>query len=152
MGLKEILHEQKIKLKGTKMAPAFNALHTFLYVPNDTTKSGSHIRDAADLKRVMSTVIVAILPCLLFGIYNVGYQHFYSLGELAEAGFWQMIGVGAMQVMPIVAVTYGVGLAIEFVFAIIRQHEVNEGFLVTGMLVPMIVPPDIPSSGGEWES
>lgn len=144
MGLKEILHQQKEKLKGTKMAPAFNALHTFLYVPDDTTTSGSHIRDASDLKRVMSTVIVALIPCLLFGIYNVGYQHYLSLGTLSEVGFWDMVWVGLQQVAPIIAVSYGVGLAIEFVFAILRGHEVNEGFLVTGMLVPMIVPPDIP--------
>lgn len=144
MGLESFLHKQKESFKGKPLAPAFNALHTFLYVPNDTTKSGSHIRDASDLKRVMSTVIVALIPCLLFGIYNVGYQHFRELGELETASFLQMVLIGISKVLPIIVVTYGVGLFIEFIFAVLRKHEVNEGFLVTGMLVPLIVPPDIP--------
>jgi Na+-transporting NADH:ubiquinone oxidoreductase subunit B len=94
------------------------------------------------MKRTMTVVIIALLPALLFGMYNVGYQHFLSHGE--AAGFWQMFGFGALKVMPIVIVSYVVGLGIEFAFAQARGHEVNEGYLVTGMLVPLVMPPDVP--------
>jgi len=152
MGLKSSLHNLKEKYKGTKMAPAFNALHTFLYMPNETTHNGTHIKAADDLKRTMNTVIMALIPCLIFGMFNAGYQHHLALGEIERAsGFldsifwsWDNLVVGLWKVLPLVIVSYGVGLGIEFLFAIIKKHEVEEGYLVTGMLVPLIVPIDIP--------
>ncbi|WP_340075561.1 NADH:ubiquinone reductase (Na(+)-transporting) subunit B [Leptobacterium sp. I13] len=128
--------------KWEKFAPAFNALDTFLFVPNHTTKKGAHIRDAVDLKRTMITVIIALIPALIYGIYNTGYQHLYQLG--GEFTTMDAIIHGTWKVLPMIAVSYGVGLAIEFAFAIYRGHEVNEGYLVTGMLIPMIMPVDIP--------
>src|SRR5690554_1412513 len=154
MGLKNKLHTLKEKYRGTKMAPAFNALHTFLYMPNMTTESGSHIRAADDLKRTMNTVIMALVPVLLFGIFNTGYQHYAAIdaanGVARELSFlgnfltWENFSVGAIKVLPLVLISYGVGLGIEFIFAIIYGHEVEEGYLVTGMLVPLILPVDIP--------
>ncbi len=153
MGLKEKLHKLKLKYKGKKMAPAFNALHTFLYLPNEITHSGSHVRAADDLKRTMNTVIMSLVPCLIFGMFNAGYQHHLALGEIqAVSGgffspeFWTLDNfmVGLWEVLPLVIVSYGVGLAVEFVFAVIKGHEVEEGYLVTGMLVPLIVPVDTP--------
>jgi len=152
MSLKNKLHTIKEKYKGTKMAPAFNALHTFLYLPNETTHNGTHIKAADDLKRTMNTVIMAMVPCLIFGMFNAGYQHYLALGTIESAqGFlgesfwtWSNLVIGMWKVLPLVVVSYGVGLAIEFVFAIIKGHEVEEGYLVTGMLVPLIVPIDLP--------
>jgi Na+-transporting NADH:ubiquinone oxidoreductase subunit B len=152
MSLKNKLHIIKEKYKGTKMAPAFNALHTFLYLPNETTHNGTHIKAADDLKRTMNTVIMAMVPCLIFGMFNAGYQHYLALGTIESAqGFlgesfwtWSNLVIGMWKVLPLVVVSYGVGLAIEFVFAIIKGHEVEEGYLVTGMLVPLIVPIDLP--------
>ena len=153
MGLKQKLHTLKEKYKGKKMAPAFNALHTFLYLPNETTHSGSHVRGADDLKRTMNTVIMALVPCLIFGMFNAGYQHYLGAGEIQAAteGFlsasfwtWDNFAIGAWKVLPLVAISYGVGLGVEFLFAVIKGHEVEEGYLVTGMLVPLIVPIDIP--------
>lgn len=125
-----------------KLHSTFDAFETFLFVPDKVTFKGSHIRDSIDLKRTMSTVIVALLPALLFGIYNVGYQHFISYGQ--NPGFWHIVGYGLGKVLPLIVVSYGVGLGIEFIFAQYRGHEVNEGYLVTGMLIPLILPPDIP--------
>lgn len=123
---------------------AYEALDTFLFAPNTTNDvKGAQIRDAVDLKRLMMTVIIAMVPCLLFGIYNVGHQHFQAIGQ-PGALFGDKIWIGIIQVLPIVVVSYGVGLGIEFVFAILRKHAVNEGFLVTGMLIPLVMPPDIP--------
>lgn len=152
MGLKQNLHNLKEKYKGTKMAPAFNAIHTFLYLPNETTHGGTHIKAADDLKRTMNTVIMALIPCLIFGMFNAGYQHHLALGDISRAnGFldpifwsWDNLVIGLWKVLPLVVVSYGVGLAIEFLFAVIKKHEVEEGYLVTGMLVPLIVPVDIP--------
>ncbi len=151
MSLKNKLHQLKMKYKGTKMAPAFNALHTFLYLPNETTHSGSHVRAADDLKRTMNTVIMALVPCLIFGIFNTGYQHYAAINgfptnfSLFEHFLtWDNFALGAWTVLPLVLVSYGVGLAVEFLFAVIKGHEVEEGYLVTGMLVPLIVPIDIP--------
>jgi Na+-transporting NADH:ubiquinone oxidoreductase subunit B len=150
MGLKQNLHKLKEKYKGTKMAPAFNALHTFLYTPNETTHSGSHVRAADDLKRTMNTVIMALIPCLIFGIFNAGYQHYAAidntlrLDPLGNFFTWDNFILGAWTVLPLVIVSYGVGLLVEFIFAVIKGHEVEEGYLVTGMLVPLIVPIDIP--------
>jgi len=152
MGLKQNLHEIKMKYEGKKMAPAFNAIHTFLYSPNETTHNGSHIRAVDDLKRTMNTVIMALLPCLIFGIFNAGYQHFLATGEIQAAesffsgNFWNFdnFAKGAWKVLPLVVISYGVGLLVEFIFAVIKGHEVEEGYLVTGMLVPLIVPVDTP--------
>jgi|TARA_B100001175_G_scaffold253511_1_gene221099 Na+-transporting NADH:ubiquinone oxidoreductase subunit B len=153
MGLKSNLHQLKEKYRGTKMAPAFNAIHTFLYLPNETTHSGgTHIKAADDLKRTMNTVIMAMVPCLIFGMFNAGYQHHLALGTIeASNGFlggtfwtWDNLVIGLWKVSPLVVVSYGVGLLIEFIFAVIKGHEVEEGYLVTGMLVPLIVPIDLP--------
>lgn len=131
--------------KGGKLAmfhSTFDAFETFLFVPNKVTQHGSHIRDAIDMKRTMSVVVLALVPALLFGIWNVGYQNALATGASIE--FWPIVLHGLAKVLPIVVVSYAVGLAIEFAFAQVRKHEVNEGFLVTGMLIPLIVPVDIP--------
>jgi Na+-transporting NADH:ubiquinone oxidoreductase subunit B len=151
MSLKGNLHNLKEKYKGTKMAPAFNAIHTFLYLPNEVTHAGgTHIKAADDLKRTMNIVIMALVPCLLFGMFNAGYQHYAAIDNSLRAdvlanfftfdNFW----IGIIKVLPLVIVSYGVGLLVEFIFAVIKGHEVEEGYLVTGMLVPLIVPIDTP--------
>lgn len=124
----------------------FDAFETFAFVPKTTTSSGAHFRDAIDMKRTMTMVILALIPALLFGTYNIGYQHFHSLNpELAFFdGFWDNLLYGIIKILPIVVVSYVVGLSIEFGFAQWRKHEVNEGFLVTGMLIPLVMPPDVP--------
>ncbi|MBU2903161.1 NADH:ubiquinone reductase (Na(+)-transporting) subunit B [Arenibacter algicola] len=154
MSLKSNLHNLKEKYKGKKMAPAFNAIHTFLYAPNETTHSGSHVRAVDDLKRTMNTVIMALVPVLIFGIFNAGYQHYAAVdavnGVVRQASLfgnfltWENFIMGAWTVLPLVIVSYAVGLAVEFLFAVIKGHEVEEGYLVTGMLVPLIVPIDTP--------
>ncbi|MEG3657859.1 NADH:ubiquinone reductase (Na(+)-transporting) subunit B [Arenibacter palladensis] len=154
MSLKNNLHNLKEKYKGKKMAPAFNAIHTFLYAPNETTHSGSHVRAVDDLKRTMNTVIMALVPVLIFGIFNAGYQHYAAVdaanGVVRQASLfgnfltWDNFIMGAWTVLPLVIVSYAVGLAVEFLFAVIKGHEVEEGYLVTGMLVPLIVPIDTP--------
>ncbi|NCT17524.1 MAG: NADH:ubiquinone reductase (Na(+)-transporting) subunit B [Flavobacteriaceae bacterium CG_4_8_14_3_um_filter_34_10] len=150
MSLKNKLHDLKMKYKGTKMAPAFNALHTFLYMPNDVTHSGTHVKAADDLKRTMNTVILALVPCLIFGIFNAGYQHYAAIDQtlrldpLGNFFTWENLTLGAWTVLPLVIVSYVVGLGVEFVFATIKGHEVEEGYLVTGMLVPLIIPIDTP--------
>ena len=128
--------------KWEKFAPAINAFDTFLFVPNHTTQKGSHIRDAVDLKRTMVTVIIALLPALFYGIYNTGYQYLIQTGN--DFTFIEAFIHGSLKIVPMIVVSYVVGLTIEFAFAIYRGHEVNEGYLVTGMLVPMIMPVDIP--------
>jgi len=120
----------------------FGAIETFLFVPNHTTKQGTHIRDYVDLKRTMSIVIVALIPALLFGMYNVGYQHFIATGQ--QLSFWPVFGFGFLKVLPIIIVSYVVGLGIEIASAQMRGHEVNEGYLVTGMLIPMVLPVTTP--------
>jgi Na+-transporting NADH:ubiquinone oxidoreductase subunit B len=154
MGLKSTLHNLKEKYRGQKMAPAFNALHTFLYLPNEVTHGGTHIKAADDLKRTMNTVILSLVPCLIFGMFNAGYQHYRAVdaanGIVREVSLlgnfitWDNLILGAITVLPLVIVSYAVGLAVEFLFAVIKGHEVEEGYLVTGMLVPLIVPIDIP--------
>ncbi len=154
MSLKNKLHTLKEKYKGTKWETTFNALHTFLYTPNNTTHGGTHIKAADDLKRTMNMVVMALIPCLIFGIFNAGYQHYAATGEIPGTpglGFfnpefwtWQNFSLGAIKIIPLVIVSYAVGLGIEFISATIKGHEVEEGYLVTGMLVPLIVPVDIP--------
>lgn len=139
---KQARHFQKGE-KYEKFYYAFEAIETFLFTPNHTTSpKGVQIRDAIDLKRLMMTVIIAMTPCLLFGMWNVGHQHFLAVGE--TAGFGDKFLLGAKLVLPIVIVSYGAGLTAEFVFSMIRRHPVNEGFLVTGMLIPLIMPVTIP--------
>tara|TARA_B100001057_G_scaffold485619_1_gene565569 strand:- start:1953 stop:3110 length:1158 start_codon:yes stop_codon:yes gene_type:complete len=128
--------------KWEKLAPAINAFDTFLFVPNHTTQKGAHIRDAVDLKRTMVTVIIALIPALLYGIYNTGYQ--YLIQTESNFTFIDAFIHGSLKVLPMIVVSYVVGLTIEFAFAVYRGHEVNEGYLVTGMLIPMIMPVDIP--------
>ena len=154
MSLKSKLNTLKEKYKGTKMETTFNALHTFLYTPNEVTHGGTHIKAADDLKRTMNMVVMALIPCLIFGIFNAGYQHQIAFGTIEpQAGMafcsgdfwnWANFSIGITKVLPLVIVSYVVGLGIEFIFATIRKHEVEEGYLVTGMLVPLIVPIDIP--------
>ncbi len=120
----------------------FEGVETFLFVPNTTSKSGVHIHDNIDSKRAISMVILALIPALLFGMYNVGYQHYLAIGQ--DAGFVMTFLFGLLAVLPKIVVAYVVGLGIEFTVAQMRGHEIQEGFLVTGMLIPMIVPVDTP--------
>ncbi len=120
----------------------FDAFETFIYVPDTITRKGSHIRDSIDLKRTMTVVIVALMPALLFGMFNVGYQHNLAFG--LNQSFWPTFFFGFWKVLPLIIVSYVVGLGIEFISAQIRGHEVNEGYLVTGMLIPLIMPVDVP--------
>ncbi|HZY79746.1 MAG TPA: NADH:ubiquinone reductase (Na(+)-transporting) subunit B [Cyclobacteriaceae bacterium] len=123
---------------------AYEAFDTFLFAPNTTTLSkGVQVRDAIDLKRLMMTVIISMVPCLLFGIWNVGHQHFMAIGQ-TNASFGEKFWIGTVQTVPIIIVSYVVGLGCEFLFSILRKHPVNEGFLVSGMLIPLVMPPDVP--------
>jgi Na+-transporting NADH:ubiquinone oxidoreductase subunit B len=120
----------------------FDGFETFLFVPNTTSKSGVHIHDSIDSKRTMTIVIIALIPALLFGMYNTGYQHNLAIG--ANPGFWMTFLFGFLAVLPKIIISYGVGLGIEFVIAQWKKEEIQEGFLVSGMLIPMIVPIDTP--------
>ena len=120
----------------------FDGFETFLFVPNATAKSGTHIHDAIDSKRIMSMVVIALIPALLFGMYNVGYQHFKAAG--IDGSFCELFAYGFLAVLPKIIVSYVVGLGIEFVVAQWKKEEIQEGFLVSGMLIPMIVPVDCP--------
>ena len=130
--------------KTKKFFPLVDAFDTLMFTPNHVTNKGSHVRDAMDLKRTMMLVIIALVPCLLFGIYNTGYQHYRVLGELEIISFWEIILKGALVVLPLVVVSYGAGLFVEFIFAIKNGHTVQEGFLVSGMLIPLCMPADVP--------
>jgi Na+-transporting NADH:ubiquinone oxidoreductase subunit B len=125
-----------------KMYPAYDAFETFLFVPDHTTHAGSHIRDAIDLKRTMIIVVLALMPALFFGMWNVGQLHFSAIGE--EFTLMSAFTFGALKMLPLIIVSYVVGLGVEFAFAISRGHSVNEGYLVTGMLIPMTMPIDVP--------
>ncbi len=127
-----------------KLYPAFNAFETFLFVPDHTTApKGAHVRDAIDLKRTMILVVLSLVPCLLFGMWNVGYQHHLAIG-IKDASLTDNFIFGAIKVLPLVIVSYASGLTVEFIFAIIRKHTINEGFLVSGMLIPLVMPVDVP--------
>ena len=132
--------------KWHKFLPAFTAFETFLFVPAHTTNKGSHIRDGIDLKRTMIAVVIALIPCMLFGMWNVGHQHYRAIGELSNIGdgLWLKLWFGFCRVLPIIIVSYVFGLGVEFIFAIIRKHQVNEGFLVSGLLIPLVMPVDVP--------
>lgn len=146
--LRNYLDKQKPKFeKGGKLEKfhsVFIGFESFLFVPNTTTSSGAHIRDAVDLKRTMIIVVLALIPALLFGIYNVGYQHFNAVGGLADTTFFQLFFYGLWKVLPMIIVSYVVGLGIEFAVAQMKGHEINEGFLVSGLLIPMIMPVEAP--------
>lgn len=128
--------------KFEKLHSVFDGFETFLFVPNKTSKYGTHIHDAVDSKRTMIMVVLSLIPALLFGMYNVGYQHYMAIGQ--EVGFWEIFFFGLLAVLPIIVVSYVVGLGIEFIVAQIKGHEIQEGFLVTGFLIPLIVPVDTP--------
>ena len=130
--------------KTKKFFPLIDAFDTLMFTPNHVTKKGAHIRDAIDLKRTMMLVIIALVPCLLFGIYNTGYQHYRVLNQLADVSFLEIVLQGAFVVLPLVVVSYGSGLLVEFIFAIRNGHTVQEGFLVSGMLIPLCMPADVP--------
>lgn len=120
----------------------FDAFETFLFVPDKTTQNGVHVRDAMDLKRTMLMVILALVPTLLFGIWNTGHQHYLAFG--IESTFLENLLFGLKKVLPIVAVSYAAGLAVEFIFAITKGHSVSEGYLVTGLLIPLTLPATVP--------
>lgn len=146
--LRKLLTTLKPKFeKGGKLErfyPAFDAFETFLFVPDRTTASkGAHVRDAIDLKRTMILVVLSLVPCLLFGMWNVGYQHHQALG-ITDASLSDNFIFGLFKVLPLIIVSYGAGLSAEFIFAIIKKHSINEGFLVSGMLIPLIMPVDVP--------
>lgn len=122
----------------------FDGFETFLFVPNTVSKSGTHIHDTIDSKRVMSFVVIALIPALLFGMYNVGYQNYKAAGTFDQAGFMEVFCFGFLAVLPKIIVSYLVGLGIEFTVAQWKHEEIQEGFLVSGMLIPMIVPVECP--------
>ena len=128
--------------KLSKLRSVFEGFESFMFVSNKVTLKGSHIRDNIDLKRTMFIVVIALLPALLFGSYNTGLQHFRSVG--ADASLLQSFWFGFLRILPLIIVSYVVGLGIEFIGAQIRGHEINEGFLVTGILIPLIMPVDVP--------
>lgn len=135
--------------KLNKFYTLYDALETFAFVPPHTTKNGTHIKDGIDLKRTMFLVIVALIPALLFGIWNAGHQHFIAMGDIARGDdwtlmFWDKVIYGLGKVLPLIIVSYAAGLAIEIFIASIKKHSVNEGFLVSGMLIPLIMPLDAP--------
>ncbi|MCB8999731.1 MAG: NADH:ubiquinone reductase (Na(+)-transporting) subunit B [Bacteroidales bacterium] len=125
-----------------KLHSTYEAFDSFLFFENKVTSQGAHIRDAMEMKRTMTVVVIAMLPALLFGIWNAGFQHFTSIG--VTESFWGTVWFGFLKVFPIIVVSYVVGLGIEFAFAQMRGHEVNEGFLVSGMLIPLVMPVDAP--------
>jgi Na+-transporting NADH:ubiquinone oxidoreductase subunit B len=147
---KKILELRPDFEKGGKYAQfhtLFDGFATFLFTPDRVSTGGTHIKAGIDLKRTMFFVILAMVPSLLFGIFNVGHQHFLALGEFVGSpmvGFWDKVLFGAIKVLPIVVVSYTVGLGIEFFVASKKGHAINEGFLVSGMLIPLVLPPDIP--------
>jgi len=128
--------------KFAKLQSVFEGFESFMFAPNKVTFKGSHIRDPIDMKRTMSIVIIALIPALLFGCYNAGLQHFRSVGT--NPALLQAFWFGFLKILPLIIVSYGVGLGIEFIAAQIRGHEINEGYLVTGLLIPLIMPIDIP--------
>lgn len=129
--------------KLAKLESVYDGMETFLFTPNTTSRSGVHIHDGNDLKRTMITVVVALIPALLFGMYNIGYQHYLAIGQ-PESGWFTMFLFGLLALLPVIVVSYAVGLGIEFISAQIHHKEIQEGFLVTGILIPLIVPINTP--------
>ena len=138
----------KIKPNFTKggkfgfLQSTFEGFETFLFVPDTVTKRGTHVKDSVELKRLLIIVVLALVPAMLFGMWNVGYQHDAAFG--LGWGFWQMFWYGLVKVIPLYLVSYIVGLGIEFVSAQLKGHEISEGYLVSGMIIPLIVPVDVP--------
>lgn len=126
-----------------KLHSVFDGFYTFLFTPNETSSSGVHIHDGSDSKRTMITVVMALLPCCLFGMWNIGLQHYRAIGEL-DHSFFELFFYGFFAVLPQILTAYIVGLGIEFIVAQLRGHEIQEGFLVSGILIPMICPVDTP--------
>lgn len=129
--------------KYSKLHSVFDGFYTFLFTPNETSKSGVHIHDSNDSKRTMIIVVLALLPCCLFGMWNIGYQHYMAIGS-ADRNLFSLFFYGFWAVLPQILTAYIVGLGIEFIIAQIRGHEIQEGFLVSGILIPMICPVDTP--------
>ncbi len=129
--------------KFAKLESVYDGMETFLFTPNTTSRSGAHIHDGNDLKRTMITVVAALIPALLFGMYNIGYQHYLAIGQ-AHMGWFTMFLYGLLALLPVIVVSYAVGLGIEFISAQIHHKEIQEGFLVTGILIPLIVPINTP--------
>ena len=129
--------------KLAKLESVYDGMETFLFTPNTTSRLGAHIHDGNDLKRTMITVVVALLPALLFGMYNIGYQHYLAIGQ-SHTGWITMFLYGLLAMLPVIVVSYAVGLGIEFISAQIHHKEIQEGFLVTGILIPLIVPINTP--------
>ncbi len=146
MGIRKFIDNIKPTFeKGGKLGflhSTFDAFESFAFVPNTVTRLGSHVRDCVDLKRIMIVVVVALLPAFCFGTYNIGFQHNLAIG--GDMGFWEMVWYGLLKIIPLYLVSYIVGLGIEFISAQIRGHEVNEGYLVSGMIIPLIMPVDVP--------
>lgn len=147
-GIEKLMRKMEPKHDGkwAKFHPVWDGFYTFLFTPGETTQNGAHIRDGIDLKRTMFMVVTALIPCLLFGIYNTGHFHYVATGESTE--YMDMFGdkvvYGLIKVLPLVIVSYAVGLGVEFIFCIKNQHAIQEGYLVSGMLIPLIVPADTP--------
>ncbi len=136
----------KIEPKGkwAWLGSTYEAFHTFAFTPKTVTRAGAHIRDAVDMKRSIIIVVIALIPALLFGMWNIGYQHYLGTQASLPAAFWPCLWFGFLRMLPLIVVSYAVGLFIEFAFAQVRHHEVNEGYLATGLLIPMIVPVTTP--------
>lgn len=150
--LENIIHKMEPKfIKGGKLEkwnPLFETVATFAFTPKLVTQKGAHIRDGVDLKRTMMMVILAMIPCLLFGIYNTGHFAEVAKGSAIAANYWDGFGIkfgmGLTVVLPLLVVSYGVGLLVEFIFGMLRGHSLHEGFLVSGMLIPLVMPADVP--------
>jgi Na+-transporting NADH:ubiquinone oxidoreductase subunit B len=132
--------------KWSKLWPVFDGFATFAFVPKHATSKGAHIRDGIDMKRTMITVVIAMIPALFFGMWNTGHQYYVATGEFAALGdgFWEKFLFGAWRTLPLVVVSYAVGLGVEFLFCIIKRESIQEGFLVSGMLIPLCLPVDVP--------
>lgn len=144
--LKKMIHNLRPNFqeggKLEKLHWVYDGFETFLFTPDHATQRGAHVRDAIDLKRTMFMVILALVPCMLFGMWNVGHQHYLMLGEFTEPmdGLWEKFWFGLVAVLPVIVVSYGVGLGIEFIFCTINKHSIQEGFLVSGLLIPLCMP------------
>ncbi|MDD2293683.1 MAG: NADH:ubiquinone reductase (Na(+)-transporting) subunit B [Bacteroidales bacterium] len=146
MGLRKLTDKMKPTFsKGGKLSflhSTFEAFESFLFVPDKVTTKGVHVRDSIDLKRVMTVVMISLVPCILFGMWNIGYQHNLAIG--GDMGFWAIVWYGFLKILPLYLVSYIVGLGIEFTSAQIKGHQVNEGYLVTGLIIPLIIPVTTP--------
>ncbi len=146
-GLLNFFHKiEPDKEKSPFLHTVFDGFFTFLFVPNHVTAKGTHVKDRMDLKRLMIFVVLAMLACYVFGAYNIGHHHYAALGQYTElnAGIWPKFWYGILKILPILIVAMAVGLGIEFYYASRKGHGIEEGFIVSGMLIPLIMPPDLP--------